>query len=752
MKKTKSLTKILSVLMLVLVLFSCENEMDKHYAAPDWLKGSAWEVLEGRGNYSIFLEGADLAGFRPILEGKSLVTVMAPDDEAFAAYLSQEGKTSIADFTEGELQKLIGFHLMYYSYSQDKLVNFRPADGDGATEEETDFAAGLYYKHRTRSYEAPTMEQDTDGVDVLVYHNEAMLPVFSYRMFDTKNIDATYNYEYFYSNSTWTGSQGFNVSNASVSEYEIIASNGYLYLVNQVVEPLNTIHTELENRPEYSTYLELYDSYEYYELDDQLTTDFGNGTDLYRHLHEYPLANIAAEWPVSNYRAIQANSGLAYSTFAPSNAAFDAFMTDYWIPGGYSSLSDVNSIAIRYLIQNSYYADAIVFPEEITNGEVINSFDAVINFDVNAVPAENRVVCQNGVFYGLEELVPPGMYSSVTGPAFRYKNLSWYLYMLDPTDLLVSLSSNEANFTMLIPDTTQMLNGGMGLEGEELWSSDDGDYAAMSTSAMIQTVNLHTVTGNQAISTSGTQVLRTNIPYTYWYVKDGEITTSVLYNEYFENPSASVDFYGLTKTNYNGSDWTNGKAYTYASPEIFRPLLSTSSMQYRLAITQDATYDYYQFSKLLRDAGAVNSADGTINFLNGVRCVAFVPTNDAIVTAIAAGKIPGVETDGTVSNQGLLKSYLACYFVPTEDNGMTTYPYVGSGVNGEYGTSLLTSDGTSIFNAPLNIIDDGSSLSVQLGMDLFEKGETPVVDVIPDFDYFPFSYGDGGVHYIDGVL
>ena len=51
-------------------------------------------------------------------------------------------------------------------------------------------------------------------------------------------------------------------------------------------------------------------------------------------------------------------------------------------------------------------------------------FDAVIDFDVDAVPAENRAVCQNGVFYGLDELEPPGMFKSVTGPAFRNKDLS----------------------------------------------------------------------------------------------------------------------------------------------------------------------------------------------------------------------------------------------------------------------------------------------------------------------------------------
>ncbi|WP_170154481.1 fasciclin domain-containing protein [Mangrovibacterium diazotrophicum] len=728
--------------------------MDKHYESPDWLKGSAWEVLEGQGDYSIFLEGAELAGFKPILEGKSLVTVMAPNDEAFATYLTKAGKGSIADFTVAELQKLIGFHIMYYSYTEDKLVNFRPGQGDDATEDEKNVGAGLYYKFRTRSYEAPTLEIDTAGNEVTVYHAEAMLPVFSYRMFDTKGIDAKYNYEYFYSGSTWTGDQGFNVSNASVDEYEVITGNGYLYMVDRVVEPLNTIYNELKSRSDYSTYLKLYDNYDYYEYDDQLTVDFGNGTDLYLHLHELPLASIALEWPSSNYRNIYTNSSLAFSTFAPSNTAFDQFFDEYWAPGGYANLDSVNSIAMRYLIRNTFYGSSIVFPEEIKGGEVVNSYNTTIYFDVDAVPAENRVVCQNGVFYGLEELTPPDMYKSVTGPAFQNKDLSWYLYMLDATSLLVGLSSDESSFTLLIPSNAQMTEGGMGVVDGELWSSDDGDYASMSNSAMTETVNLHTVTGNKTISTSGTQVLRTNIPYSYWYLKDGQITTSVLFNSYFENPSSTVEFYDLTETSYNGLPWSNGKAYTYDSPEIFRPVLSTASAEYRLAITSDATYPYQKFSQLLRTAGVVNSSAGTIDFLDVVRAdeahfMVFVPTNDALDAAIAAGKIPGVDTAGGLTDADALAAYLRCYFVPAEYNGLTTYPYLGSGVNGNYSTIRSYLSGGNIAST-LTITDNGSKLSVQLNDASYGTGTS--VDVVPDFDYFPFSYSDGGVHYINGVL
>jgi uncharacterized surface protein with fasciclin (FAS1) repeats len=733
------------MLMSIFMFNACEDKMDEHYEVPEWLKGNAWEVLEARGNYSVFLEGADLAGFRPVLEGKSLVTVMAPDDEAFAQYLSAAGKSSVEDFSVEELKRLIGFHLMYYSYDKDMLVNFRPQEGDGATEEEKLVKAGLYYKHRTRSYEAPATETDPEtGSDVTVYHNERLLPVLSYRMFDTKGIDAKYNYEYFYPSSEWTGNDGFNVSNAGVTEYGVVTDNGYIYMVDRVLEPLETIYKELQSREEYSRYLELYDQYSYYELDEQLTTDFGNGTDLYRHYHD-PLANIACEWPGTNYRDIATLSYQAYSVFAPSNTAFDSFFESYWRPGGYTSLSEVNETAMAYLLYNSVYREAIVFPEEIKNGDIVNSFDMKIDFDVDAVPTGNRVMCQNGVLYGLDQLDAPAMFTSVTGPAFRYKDFSWYLYMLSSSDMLVGLSSPDAALTVLIPSNEQMTEGGISVVDDALWSSDDGDLAPLSTGTMTNIVNLHTVTGGTGIGSSGTQVLRTNIAYTYWYVKDGKMITSVLFNQKFMNPSTGLSFVGLHELTYDGAPWSNGKAYAYDYSELFRPLSSTS-LQTQLAITRDESYPYYRFSELLRNAGLVNSTDGELNFLSGKRCLVFIPTNEVLEAAILAGKIPGVAANGSVTAESELAAYLKCYFLLTEDNGMTTYPYPGSGINGEYDT-LSEHAGE---NVKMIIQDDGQSLSIRLSTP--GVGQGSVVNVAPGYDYFPFAFDDGGAHYVSGVL
>lgn len=133
-------------------------------------------------------------------------------------------------------------------------MNFRP-EGDLITDEEMNKNAGLYYKFRTRSSNVPTMEVEAStGKRRMVYHLDRFIPVFSYRFWDTKKLDAASNYTYFYPNSTWKGTGGFNVSNAAVSEYEILADNGYVYIVDQVIEPLETIYTQLESNENYSIF------------------------------------------------------------------------------------------------------------------------------------------------------------------------------------------------------------------------------------------------------------------------------------------------------------------------------------------------------------------------------------------------------------------------------------------------------------------------------------------------------------------
>ncbi|MDR0572640.1 MAG: fasciclin domain-containing protein [Tannerella sp.] len=721
--------KTMPIVLLVSFCFcACEDRMQEHYEIPAWLKGSAWKVLEDRGNFSIFLKGVELAGYKSMLEGKSILTVMAPDDAAFTKYLSENNYPDISEMSRDELNKLIGFHLLYYSYNKERMVNFRP-EGDGIADKDKDVNAGLYYKFRTRSANAATSEIDRQtGKHVTVYHLERFLPVFSYRFFATKEIDAKANYEYFYPNSVWTGDDGFNVSNASVTEYGIIADNGFIYLVDKVLHPLETIYTELEKRDNYLNFFNLYDNYSAYEYDATLSGDYGKaiGADsLYLHRHGSSLPPIAMEWPVSSYQAVNLLSSVSYSVFAPSNNALNAFFERFWEKGDYESLWSIDPLVMKHLMNQFVYGGSIVFPEEITSGKIKNSYGVPFNFDPAKVT--DKAICINGNFYGMDEINTPPLFASVAGPAFRDKKRAGYLYMLDGSGLLNAYVSNNAEFTLLIPNDSVMNENGIFLNSyttDNVLEEETADgLAPLSSSKMQAIVNMHTVLGKTELKHAGTQVCATQSAFNYWYIKDGAIANNVFFNNLLNPDYTGTPFVPFRELTNEGNAWSNGRAYEYDSKAGLFLADDSDGLIYALAVCNDSRYPYYEFAQLLKKAGLV--LETTIPMLQGSRFVAFIPTNEAIKAA--AGNIP--------ENTTQLRNYLESYFLRSIENVFTNYPYPGSTFRSN---AYTTPNGKKI-----NYTDSGVNLSVEL------DGSGVKANVNSRYDFFPFAFHDGCFHLIN---
>lgn len=748
----RQITKILLCFMsLFLVFNSCENKMDEHYEVPDWLKGSAWDVLAERGNYSVFLKGAELSGFKPLLEGRSILTVMAPDDNAFSVYLKENGYTDISEMNKEELSKLIGFHLLYYSYNKERLVNFCP-EGDLASSEDKEKSAGRYYKFRTWSSSSPTTEIDplTEKA-VTIYHLDRFIPVFSHLFFAKKEIDPKANYEYFYPGSIWSGDGGFNVSNASVNEYALLADNGYVYTIDKVLEPLETIYNEMKNRKEYSTFLDLYDDYTVYNYDKTLSTDYGAsiGVDsLYLHGHGTDLPPIAMEWPVSSFQNVKSLASIGYGLFAPSNNAINKFYTDFWRTGGYESLKNVDALVMGHFIRQFVYVSSIAFPEEISRGSIVNLYGVPFNFDPYTV--KDRAICVNGSFYGLDELRNPPLFESVVGPAFQYKKYVSYLYALDGSSLLNSYVSSDTEYIMLMPENDQMVASGYELRtndtGTSLQVESENGWVDVSSSTKQDIVNMHTINGVAELKTSGTSVYPAQITFSYLFVKDGKITSNALFNQYLEPDFAGKDaFVPFKEITYNGSSWSNGKTYSYDNLTLFEPE-NTDGLVHALAVCNDGRYQYNSFVQLLKKAEMVSGT--SIPFLTGARIIGFIPTNEAIATAMEYDEIPGIK-NGSIDSEGkitvaaenfdikVLKEYLQSYFLRSTENIISTYPYPGS--------AMKSATYTTASGRKLQYTDNGNTLSVKL-----EDGQ--VANVIPKYDYFPFAYQDGCFHFINKIL
>lgn len=766
----KSMTFVrnpLWVLLLPFLLFSCEDKMEEHYEKPAWLKGSAWEVLssdEYGGKYSIFLEAVDLAGFRPILEGKGIATVMAPDNDAFTAYLEKEGYVSVRDIQIDKLKKLIGFHLVYYSYNKSDLENFRP-EGDLADEEEDDdtevVLPGMYYKFRTRSSSPTTqvtgLTSSGEVKTLTIYHLERFLPIFSHYMFSSKKIEAKKNYEYFYPGSTWNGDEGFNVSNASVKEYQIIANNGYVYTIDKVLEPLETIYDEMKQNPNYSTFLSYYNSFSVYTLDEDLVKDYGDalGVDeLYLHTHQSNgLPNIALEWPVSNYRLIPELASVAYSVFAPSNTALTKFFDRFWKGKGYESLADLDPLVAKLLLLQYVYGGSIVFPDEVKT--ITNGYGTSYNFDPYQV--NDKSICVNGSFYGLDEIDTPPIFNSVIGPAFSNKNYLNFLYTLygnGDDNLLRTYSSQATKYTVLMPANDNFEVNGMFLAvvGGTKVLAREGDEGneAVATSELQRLVNVHTVSGEVELPEHGTKVYTSQNASTYWFVKDGKITTNAIFNNALglTGQNFSDLFVDVEEVTNGEESWSNGKTYAYGVNNygVFDTEQS-KGMKAALATCAESRYPYFVFAQLLKKANMISGE--TMPAYPG-RIVAFIPTNEVLVEAMKRNKIPGV-TNGNVDlsqpepelkgefDAEALKSYLMEYFLITSyAPEVSSCPYIGS-------TSWKTGTYRNSLTHKLNYTDTGSSLSVQL-----EDGD--VCNVVPTYYYFPFAYNDGGFHLIDSVF
>ncbi len=786
MKFNLRLRKLLPLILLLLLSnYACQNKMDLYYQEPDWLKGSIYEVLQERGDYSVFLKGIELAGFKSIVNGKSILTVMAPSDSAFGAYLDDhyEGK-SIEELPLPELKKLIGFHILYYAFDKEKLINFRPNEGDGATKDEKLINAGLYYKHRTKSQDGLSLEIDTAGAEVSVYHMERFLPVFSYQMFQTKQIDAKYNYEYFFPNTAWSDNTGFNISNAAVTDYSVLADNGYVYLVDKVLKPLETIYTELASNEEYSDFLALYDKYEYYQLDQNLTLEYGDGTDLYQHYHSSPLPNIACEWPVTDYKKVSDLAFASYSVFAPDNTAFRSFFSEYWEVGGYDSLNEVSKESIEYLLYNSVYSSSVVFPEEITKGLIENSYGTVIKFDVDQIPQANRKICVNGSFYGCSELTPPAMFGSVTGPAFQYKKYSYFLKMLNTADLILTLCSDATSYFMLYPSNELMNQDGITQVEEVLYRGAN----KLSNSSQQNYVYAHVlsqdaITGSydDLLSDAGTgnHVFRTLSPgmFLYWFMKDGKITNSIKYTELLYNPALTEEqvFCDLQELSFRDG-WTNGKCYAYqndAAPYLFEGSMENAIyskfVPMMIGNRNNSAAIYHGFVQLLELSGLLDfDSQSVLPMVES--CLMFVPSTAAIKQAVQEARLPGIVSGSatvdeagyfgkcTVTNADSLQYYLLKYFIPMSTAVISNYPYIGWEENTEGGLPTLQSydepvEGGKVvtITTKMNVSDAGGKLSVQ---ELDNDGN-PVgarIDVVEDYHYFPFIFDDACIHFIKEVL
>lgn len=653
MKKT--ILQMIVPILFMLFLAACENEMEKHTERPDWLQGNAYEVLGNKGNYTLFLQGLERSGLRDVVDGKGLCTVFAPDDEAMKRYLN--GK-SLEEISLNDLKVLIGMHIVQYSFNTGQLLNFQHwGDGNSMT-----VPAGTEYKQRTFGKEnISEMTNPHSGRKLKVYHREKYLPILSTRLFETRKLgNSEADYAFFFPGSKWYGMDDkLYVANAGITEYGIPTDNGYLYLLDDVVKPLRTIYSlMLDKSDDYSVFRDLYDRFSELKYDAAISKDYAaTGDSLFLFNHK-EMPKIASEWTNDNGDALVSLTSVTFNMLTPDNTAMQSFLTGFF-EGNYASWKDIPLLTSFYLAKNHVKEGGVVFPDNIRQGETSlygDKLDLNVEQDVRY-----KEFCSNGLFYGINKVIIPAMFRSVTAPVFKSDDYSIFAYMLHKSKELTQLINMENEYTLFIP-TNQVFQEQMHLRlnyGDGIWGSekleretDPGKWATVSDAEMIEIAQQHIIL--EKIEDFQYQRI--------WRTK-GNLTYVVTDNDEVKGEGSE----GVVPAK-NWTELENGAAY-----EIHTILKKSENS---LVKTLNMSGRFTQFYAKLVEAGLIDK-DGMMVSLGGEQAVVLA-LDDAAMDQLT------LPTD-----KAKLADFMSYYFISLGVNKLADYILPGYQMNGNYQTLMI---------------------------------------------------------------
>lgn len=668
MKVFRLWSLMLSATMLFLV--ACESMDEKD--GGKYSLGSTFRILESRGNFTSFIKALDRSGYRRLVDGGGLVTVFAPDDAAFGSYLQKKyGTTDVDQVPVEELTLLVGCHMIQFAYTTEDFLSFSMVSSDDGT----DTGDGSCYKYKT--YGRPAIEEYTDPLNrrkVKIFSREKYMPVFSTRMFAKRGIsDAEGDYRLLFPDVNWQGADDrLYAGNAAVTESGIPTDNGYLYIVDKVMEPARTIYKELSDNSssvDYSLCKGLFDRVSLYKYDAAVSKNYAgaSGDSLFYFYHwKEPLRmseipEIASEWTYHDESGVVFDRGLRYANncFLPQDDVLKEYLKNYFSEYGTQTQEDFLDLipknAIYHFLRAHVYGTRdLILPSELNMSPVVGVNGE--HFNLSTSELKDVRYCSNGVIYGMDKIFEPAVFTRLTAPLFRYPQFSFYARAFNTKNMYQQTVDVNNRFSLFIQNDQDLATAGYSSsEG----STTHGDYTFRSKSGNMNANAVSNLLMSQFVygdlpaleETDARRYFVAKDEKTYFYVKD----------------KALFDYSGKEVSVKATFDTDNGTVYQ--TDRVIPARAGAYSETGKLP-------EYQQFKSLMITAGLGNNSGGLVTpIADGL---VFFPTNEAILAAKSAGMIPEV-VDGDVTE---LRKYLQYYFVPLKKNKLNFYLLPGLGPEG----------------------------------------------------------------------
>ncbi len=432
MRKHQTILLLLGILFIVFA--GCEKwSVHDKFTRPDWLPGKLYTSVLVQKDLGLFAECLRLTGLDTILDVSGSWTVFAPTDEAVRLYLSENNYSRVSDIPQKELQKIIKFHIIQNPWSLDQL-KILGTDGwrtkDDANTNSYAYKRETILKNPNEKYwikkenKKEIIVQDStiaDSYKRVFTSSRKYAPIF-YDKYLTVNGLTSEDYSFYFKRVFEPGNVYY--AGAKIIQADIFAENGFVHIIDRVVNPMLNAKERLERgMPGESYHLFLDMVYWYYPnfvpnmiaTNNQPAARLGEIIDTLWDINYAPLAfNLQKErFDVINQTLVKHN-GLIAPNDKPFREFIDGVLT---IKSGFPHWNDYKSLPadIVDMIVGQNFKSSPFYPSKSQYQKI---FKGTNRYHQNEGDIIRKDFGSNCTFIGLGSYIPDRVFTSVTGPVF----------------------------------------------------------------------------------------------------------------------------------------------------------------------------------------------------------------------------------------------------------------------------------------------------------------------------------------------
>lgn len=769
MTKIKSIT---IVLLSIILFISCERDDFDKYERPEWLAGKVYTQILDNPELSTFAKAVELTGYDEIINVSGSYTVFAPSNEAFSKFFSaNSGYSSVEDMPLEELSRIVKYHIVQNPWSKTQL---RSLDVYGwidtldiSNDEPRGFKRETLLLDDNRKY---GVTENNRGNLIIVDTTQSswtrkvakdsrkFAPIFFSEYLNIYELDA-YDYEFYFDRS-FEGDTNIYYGNSKIVSGEIFAENGFVYMVDEVVEPLDNaaqILEDEEDQYDYSDVLEIINRFPEFNYNEERTEEQPGAEqglvvdslfDLTYPELAFDINNEETSPPPGTFGLPQdVTIRYHHGLMAPTNNALAAFENEYFAnPSGWGRI-DGAPLHIQRIIANSLMSINPIYPTDFEKGFYNGELDIVHLDEGNIVHKEFG---SNSTFIGLNENVVPRAFSSILGPVYLRRGYSRVMYAIEQSGLKAALKRPNKNYSFYIES-----NANLQADSSLIYDPANERFFLypLLPGSVAPAVNL----SQSDLRTLLLNHVATDVPKG---IARKEFIPNLAGNYIiYDNETGIVSGTSPTSVGYNGNELAPETPVVLAEGDNGTTYDIDNWFSFSVGSLYGKVSSYEEFHKLMKRAGFDRPNLFTYSFTSQTEFyTVFVPSDEAILNS-------GIDFNSMSTEE--LRNFLLLHFVQGDiifTDGTKPAGYYTTLRRDEASTDFSTVYTQMYIDPDIDVIgikssDNSNYVEVHEGTtSTVNNAEVEVtnmlvgVDISEDNPAFKNIYNNGVVHEIDKVL